>query len=447
MGNIPWLNEMFEAWYEVTAPYLQVIWEIVATWWWLPLPFILYPIFKFHWRFWRVVVWLSTENPMTLIEIRLPSENLKPMRAMETVLTGLWQVYVDPNWFEKYWKGEDCLSFSLEIAAIEGVPHFLMRIPEKQRDVFETHIYAQYPDAEIEEVEDYTKKVPQDIPNKEWDVWGTDYTMVKDDCYPIKIYTDFESERETKEEKRIDPISALMEGLSKLGPGEQIWIQIGVRPVTNLETGFFDKAKAECQKIAGRKAPSSPKSILREVGQEIIKIFLPEPKVGEEKAEEEAYPEMKLTSGEKEILKGIEHKMSKHVFKTFIRYVYVTKRDSFQGGRPKIPMSYFNEFNTNNMNMMIPWGKTITKVKQNWYDWFWFRERRLYTKKRSMFRNYINRDPAFDPLEVKGATYHLSTSELATIFHFPSRTVSPPSAISRVDAKKREAPYDLPVEE
>ncbi len=447
MGNIPWPNELFEAWYTVATPYLQIIWEIAITWWWLPLPFILYPIFKFHWRFWRVVTWLTTQNPMILIEVRIPSENLKPMRAMELVLIGFWQVYKDPSWFEKYWIGEDCLSFSLEIAAIEGVPHFLLRIPEEQRDVFETHIYAQYPEAEIEEVEDYTKKVPQDIPNKEWDVWGTDYTMLKKDCYSLKTYLDFETEREALEEKRIDPIAALMEGLSKLGPGEQMWIQIGARPVTNLEGGFFDKAKEEREKIAGRKSPKPPKSVVREAVQEVIKIFLPEPEKGEAPKEEDAFPEMKLTGGEKEILRGLEQKMSKHIYKVFIRYIYVTKREKFQGGRPKLPMSYFNEFNTSSSNMMIPWGKTITKVKQNWYDWFWFKKRRVYTKKRAMFRNYINRDPAFDPIEVEGATFHLSTAELATIYHFPSRVVSPPSIIPRVDAKKREAPSDLPIEE
>jgi len=363
---------------------------------------------------------------------------------METVLTGVWQLYGPPSWHEKWWDGQFDLGFSLEIASIEGTPHFYIRIPEKARDLFEEHFYAQYPDIEIFEVDDYTKKVPQNIPNDRWQVWGTDFTMVKEsDCYPIRTYKDFETEHELTEEKRIDPMAALMEGLSKIGKDEQIWIQIKAKPFTgdNDDLNFFGRVKEAFTKAAGRKESPKPLSILASVSN----ILIGYPEI-EESKKEDAYPEMKLTPGEKLKLAGLENKKGKPLYNCFIRYVYVAKKEKFNGGRIKIAMSYFNLFNNPEMGILVPFGKTITKVKKNWKDFFWFTERRLYPKKRKMFRNYVRRVNAFFPTSKKGEAFVLNTEELASLYHFPSRVSAPPSAIQRVESRKKEAPYNLPTE-
>ncbi|GAI18321.1 unnamed protein product, partial [marine sediment metagenome] len=70
----------------------------------------------------------------------------------------------------------------------------LIRIPEKNRDSAESAIYSQYPEAEISIADDYTKYIPQDIPNKDWDLWGSDYKLLKENPYPIKTYLKFETE-------------------------------------------------------------------------------------------------------------------------------------------------------------------------------------------------------------------------------------------------------------
>ncbi len=449
MENIPWFKEILKQIVEsqtLIIPFFSVIWQIIKEWWWIPVPFLLWPIFKYHWLFWRNRVWEATKKSKNiLLEIRIPGEILKPMRAMETVLVGFWQIYGPPNWFEQWWKGEYSLSFGLEIVSIEGIPHFLIRIPHKQRDVFESHIYAQYPDAEITEVQDYTKNVPQDLPNDRWQFFGTDYTTAGSgrDFFPLKTYRDFETEHEAKEEKRIDPISSLMEGLSRLGEGEQFWIQINVSPVTDAECGFVTEAKKKRDKLVKRKTPEKKGLIIKEAANILLHG------VQEKKKEDEKMlpPEMMLTPGEREIVSGLERKISKHLFKTTMRYLYLARRDKFFGGRVKIPMSYFNEFGNSSMGMIIPWGDTITKVKQNWYDFFIFQKRRLYVKKRRMFSNYLNRMQAYWPMDVRKSYFYLNSEELASIYHFPSRITSPPSVIPRVEAKKREAPHDLPIED
>ncbi len=447
MENIPSLSEILWAQVrlaEQSLPFLELIWIMLWNWGWIFLPFLLWPIVSFQWLYWRNCLWDDKKNKQVLLEIRIPGEVLKPMRAMETVLNGVWQLYGPPNWFEKWWEGQFDLSFSLEIVSIEGVPHFLIRVPEKQRVMFEQHIYGKYPEAEIFEVEDYTKMVPKNIPNENWEIWGTDSTMPKGDCYPIKTYRDFETEREALEEKRIDPIAALMEGLTYVEEGEQIWIMLKAQPVTNAESGFQDRAKKEYEKLAGRKEKAPPMPLF----YQITSMLFDFPKQKEEKEEKDVFPEMKLTPVEKELVASIERKRSKPIFNCFIRYVYIAKKEKFSPPkRLKIPMSYLNQFNNPGLGSILPLSSTITKIKRNWWDWFWMLEKRLYLRKRRMFRSYLRRVPASYPVDRDDETFVLNSEEIATLFHFPSRISAPPSVIPRVEARRKEAPHNLPIEE
>ena len=82
--------------------------------------------------------------------------------------------------------------------------------------------------------------------------------------------------------------------------------------------------------------------------------------------------------------------------------------------------------------------KTITKIQ-----WI-LRKRRLYIRKRRIFRYFQKRWPPFFPRP--GGTYVLNTEELATLYHFPSRVVAPAPTVPRVEAKKGEPPSELPIE-
>jgi len=420
-------------------PGLVIFWQFILAWWWLPLPFLLWKHFLYFWLWWRNYLW-ETKQKTILLEIKIPKENLKPMRAMELVFTGLWQIWAEPNWIEKWWDGQSLLSYSFEIVAIDGVPHFLIRCPKSALGMVETHIYAQFPEAEVFEVEDYTKKVPQDIPNSKWDLWGTDFKLAKANCYPIKTYHDFETERESKEEKRIDPITSLLEGMSFLKKGEQVWVQIRATPIFS-EIPWIEEGKKIKNQLLSRKMPSKPKPLY----QEIIDVFFGFGKKQETKDEGLLPPEMRLTEVEKETVAAIERKMDKVGFEVGIRYIYLAKKDVMVKSNLRLPMSYFTNFNTKHANAPIPDGKTIPKVRKKWYDPFWFPERRLHLKKRLIFRRYIERLPFFFPLP--GGTFVLNAEELATIYHFPSKVLTPASMIPRVEAKKGEAPLELPVEE
>jgi hypothetical protein len=432
------------------SPLFEGVFQFISNWWWFPLPFILWPIFVKYYLKWRQHLWDLNERPESIsLEIRPPSDIKKPIRAMEAVLHGFWQIYGPPNWYQKWMEGEQDLSFSMEIAGIDGVPHFLVRVPKPFRDLFESHIYSQYAEAEIREVEDYTKKVPSNIPNERWDFMGCGYQMVPNHFYPITTYKEFETEMEDDEEK-VDPIASLMESIATLKEGEQIWIQIKAKPVaSDNDGGFIEKAEAERDKLLNRvveeKNPE-PRSIL-----EMLLEFMTEFKISdraseEEKEEQRFAPEMMLSQGERRKVDGLERKISKKYFKCHIMHIYLGRKDVIDKAKFKMPMSYFNNFSNNNGGSIVPKGAFITKQEQNWYNWFLFPDRRKYLIKRKFIRNYIRRTPLYYPNVNPSGQFILNTEELATLFHFPSKIAAPPSILERVESKKAEAPWGLPTE-
>jgi uncharacterized protein YggT (Ycf19 family) len=421
--------------------FLNSFFEILKNWWWIILPFIFWPPFSFLWLWWREERWKKKINEIVL-EIKLPEETLKPIKAMESVFATVWQFYDPPNWKEKWFWGQKLLDMSWEIASIDGVPHFYVRIPDFHRSLVESAIYAQYPDVEITEVEDYTQNIPQNIPTKEWDLWGCDMILMQDDPYPLRTYKEFEPEGEriTKEEKRIDPMANLLESLGKLRPGEQIWIQITVKPITSKENDWVKKGEKILEKIMGRvPAPSLESFVpyaLKGAGRVLIAGKpLEEAKLEAEKLE---FGALKLSPAELEIARKTAEKIAKCGFETNIRFIYLGKKEVFFKPHLRLVLGYFNEFNTQNLNALKPWGKTITKIQLILID------RRVYLRKRRMFRNYVKRRSPLDPRS--GGTFILNIEELATLYHFPSRIVAPAPTVPRIPAKKGEAPPELPTE-
>jgi len=433
----PTLNSILQT----VGPFFDAwILPLFKAWWWLPLPFILKDSFFYIWlrsrkeRFWAIL------NPVVL-EVKIPTEIEKPIKAMEAVMDAIWMVYSPPNPREKWIEGQTLLQVSFEIVGIDGETHFFVRVQAGNlKDMVESIIYSQYPDAEITEVEDYTKLVPQDIPNKDWDLWGTDYQVLKEDSYPLRTYKDFETGTE-KEEKRVDPLASLLEGMAKLKRGEQLWVQINACPVLPLERDWVDVGKKLRDKLSKRPDAPEQKSILKGAGDMLLKGEVPEA----EKPKEEFVipPEMRLTPGEREVVEAIERKIGQYGFSCGIRFIYLGKRDVFFKPNLKLPMGFLNAYSTLNLNGLKPSGKTITKRKT--LLWFWDK-RKEYLRKRKLFKHYIDRDTSLGPRSSGKASFVLSSEELASFFHFPSRMVVGAPAVTRIEAKKGEAPSALPTE-
>ncbi|MBM4177558.1 hypothetical protein FJ208_02055, partial [Candidatus Gribaldobacteria bacterium] len=375
------------------AEITDFIWAFLSTWWWVPLPFLLGSLLRDFYLWWRGNVYWGKID-WVLLELKTPRDVERPIKAMEQVIANFWTLYDPADTKEKWFEGKFLLPFQLEIAGIDGGIHFFMRMPSAMRKVFESAVYSQYPDVEITEVEDYTKNVPQDLPNDDWDLWGCDFKLVKPDCYPLKTYPSFfEPTQEVKEEKRVDPLAVLIEGMTRLKKGEQLWFQMRLKPVQDINFDWITRGKKEIEKLVGRASKEAPN---KSITGEAIWSFLEgrPPDFSSPKEEEKLIPtEMKLTPGEREIVAAIENKISKLGFESNVRMIYLGNNESFFKPNLKLILNFSVGMSTSNLNNIMP--TRTTKVVPPAI----FRQRKLYLKKRRIFRRYQRRQTPLYPWE------------------------------------------------
>jgi hypothetical protein len=423
---------LIESFKEAFAFYIQ--------WWWFFTPLILWPIFEIAWinyvqeKYIRSIKW-------KLLEIKIPKEIEKRPKTMDEFFTALYSTNdtaID-TLYDVYLSGAIDTWFSFEIVSIEGDIHFYIRTPEISSDMIEAQIYAQYPEAEIKEAEDYVKDVPDDIPSADYELWGTDMKLNKEDSYPIRVYKEYE---DTASGDFIDPISNIVEGVSKLRKGEQIWIQLLVRAVNDDWKKEADDLVLE---LIGRENPKKKKGegffslIISEIVDlaryTLLGFFSPQslnPKEDKKEEKEHLSMMLHLSPGEKEIVTAIGESTKKHGFETDIRWIYLAKRDIFDKAKGNaIVFSFLSQFGSQNLNSFSPNAKTKTSA------YYFLTDYRKALRKRQILRKYKRRE--FDQ-----RSYVLNTEELATIYHFPTIEVKAPIA-PRVEAKRGKPPAELPV--
>lgn len=402
----------------------NILTVFVATWW-LVIPAALFFIFAEMWLnyvrtlFIRGISW-------TLLEIRIPKEILKTPKAMEQVFAAAHSIQsFPPKFWDKYWKGKVAEWMSFEIVGYAGGVHFFIRTPSAYKNLIESAIYAQYPNAEIREAEDYVDIVPSILPNESLELFGTNLILAKEDGYPIKTYEHFES---PVEEQRLDPIAALAEVMSKLKEGEMIWLQYLIRPIGD---DWKKKAEELIDKLLGKSKPKK-RGFIEEIAVFIKNLFhapVVYPEWPGEKAKEAK--EAQLTHGRQQVIKEIENKISKLGFEANIRFVYIDNRDRFSRGNIAAVFGAFRQFNTQNLNAFRPDMDTLTAAKGL------FKKRKEYLKKRKIFGAYKVR-------AMSGKASVLNTEELATLYHFPGKPVAAPM-LKPIESKKAGPPPGLPI--
>jgi hypothetical protein len=156
----------------------------------------------------------------------------------------------------------------------------------------------------------------------------------------------------------------------------------------------------------------------------------------EEAAKAEEQPvEFRLTPGQKDTLKALESNISKPMFQTKMRHVYLGKKEHFSKATGVSAfIGGIKQFNDLALNSMVPDDHSKT------YASYLMVESRTRYRQRRLFRRYITRDS--DPV---GNRFLFSSEELATVFHLPDMQVLAP-ALSRVESKRGGAPSNLPVQ-
>ncbi|MFA6524703.1 MAG: hypothetical protein WCT33_00355 [Patescibacteria group bacterium] len=373
-----------------------------------------------------------------LLALDIPRENEQSLVAVEQIFAHLYAIEAKGNKYERYWLGKVQGRYSLELVSIDGYIQYLIRSDKSNRDLIESAIYAQYPDAEITEVGDYTDSVENKFPNDEYDLWGTEFTLAKKEAYPIRTYKNFEH---TLSQTFADPMASILEALSRLQPGEQTWLQIVITPANSSWT---ENASQLVKKLAGEKSAQkkgvfSPlTSTLKGFGDEAVNQVLGgASSTDTSKADTKAKSEMQfLTPGARSVIEAIQEKMTKIAFRTKIRLVYVGKKEIFDKNRGISPvLGALFQYNTLNLNAFKPHKRTKTKAD------YWRVEKRVALKKKKILRAYKKRANHLG----MGTGFILNIEELASIYHFPIATITVPP-VQRTEVRKGGAPATLPRE-
>jgi len=349
------------------------------------------------------------------LEVKLPRELNKSPRAMELALAAFYQTS-QGNWYTKYFKGRHHRWYSLEIISLEGSIHFVLWVTVRHRNLIESHFYAQYPDIEIREVEDYTLDVDYLSNTDAWSLYGIENCLANPACMPIKTYVDFGLDKDPKEEFKNDPMLGLLESFGNIGKGEYLWTQILLRACLD-QPALKKQAEEEVKKYVKKEKKVS--------GSDLFKTIMDKP-----------------TPGETMIAEAIEMKMMKMMFDVYIRHIYVARKEVFNTQSKYLVFNALRVYNNpqgNSFGIAVENdAKSPVHFEGGWYP----REWRIPKIARQMFDAYRHRS-CFYPPYIR-TSMQMNVEEIATLFHFPGRVSETPT-LGRIESKRGEPPVNLPV--
>lgn len=409
---------------------------------WVILCVICYKLFLPMYHLNRIGTYMAKWK-WVFLAVDIPKGNEQTPKAVEQIFAHLLGAHKSPDLEEAYLDGFRQRFFSFEIVSIEGYIQFIIGTEKKFRDLVEASIYAQYPDAEITEIEDYAKDFPEYFPNKDYQLWGTEYLLInKKQCYPIRTYEKFE--HSTAEEVFKDPMAALLETLSRLGKGEFGGIQIIAKPINKSFNNWVDDGLKLVKKLIGAKVKIKETLVSKLgglPGQALdltADTLLGREAAAVKKFEKEEMPSLMLhlSPGEKEIVEEVERKISKLGFACKIRVIYLAKKDVYDKNRFAYGVTgAFKQYTLENLNGIKPDGsKVITHVH------FFMKEPRLNWRRTRLINAYKARSRWKGIME-----YILNIEELASLWHFPMLTVKAP-LVAKTEARRAQPPVTLPVE-
>ena len=367
----------------------------------------------------------TAKQKHVLLEIKPPRNLVKTPLAMEAFLSGLHIGGGEGTWYIKYWKGATRPWFSLEIASFEGQVHFYIWTRANFRRLIEAQMYAQYPGTQIVEAQDYTRFLT--ATPEEWSIWGCDFKYTEKDPIPIKTYVEYGLDKVQKEPEQVDPLANLVEFMGSMRKGEYLWLQLVIRMHKGEKYNKLNKAgkpytwKDEALELVA--------NIRKETRDPYV-----DPVTGEERP---GFPNP--TKGQSEKIAAIERNVSKLAFDVGARAVYIVEQGKFDVTVIAGMTGLFKQFSSEGWNGMkhtgwlakfddYPWEIGAAKLKDHF--------------RRGIIDAYRRRQFFYEP--AVGKEMVMSTEELATIFHIPSRAVETPS-LERIQSATSEAPANLPL--
>lgn len=395
--------------------------------------FAIFLIFcAWSWRFWKMYVNQKHLNNIDwlMLEIKLPREIMKSPLATEVAISSLLQGGGLGTKYDRNYRGNLPVYSSLEIASIEGVLHFYVRIQKRFRSLVESSFYAQYPGIEILEADDYTSRIRYHHLTKDVSMWGARYSLtqswtpidvstgealkkegeeykMKADFLPIKTYIDYGLDKNPDEEYIIDPMAPMLEFMGSIGKGENFWFQIilqdesvynkkmpkfYVNKVTHEHLSLKDMADARRMQIRGGKFRPKGSKAVDEYGE--VRQRRVEKDDGKFEMVDVIYKEGKwdfkqdaaLSLEEKQDIEAINFKFSRPLAVCVVRMLYVAEKSAFRPENIQNILAFPKPFI--GRNSLAP-EKTSDPYA---YPWQNYQGRRVPWRSEEMFEEYVERE-------------------------------------------------------
>ncbi len=357
-----------------------------------------------------------------LLAIDIPRVNTQGLMAVEHVFVAL--------------SSSIGHTISFELISIEGYIQFLVRCPVVIRDLIEAALFAQYPDAEIAEVRDYMDDVPKDVHEIEssYTVWANDFVFKKESYIPIKTFSQISD--------KFDPISSIIENLSKIRTGEMVALQFIITPQDSkwnedgkkFLAGLKSKdGKPAAKEHTGDKFVQWVVDALWNFSEWILSFGIPAGSAAQKKEEKTAAKDDDPYL--QQVAKGVAEKISQYAFKTKMRLLYIAHKKVYSKERGIVAIiGALNQFNSLGLNSIVPSSTSVTEIK----DAYFKVPEKLSAKQGEMVRLFKERSMGGD------APMIMTGQELATMYHFPAANIKA-TLIKTVEAAKSSAPVTLPI--
>lgn len=316
---------------------------------------------------------------------------MEAIAAAETFFTAIGGLKEQKGWKARTFGRSD--EFAFEIVAHDKMVKFYITVPASMRSFIEQELSAAWPDAFMEEVEDYNIFQPTSV------IVGSYVKLKRNHAFPIKTYKKMDA----------DPLAALTNVLAKIPENEgaafqflvrsapPVWRKRGVEVAHNIQQGM---------KVDDAMKKRKPGEFSKWVAA-----------VGFSKKKESEKKEYKLSPQEEEVVKAIEEKASKAGMDVCARLV-VSASDA-----ARAQSSLENMLNAFSQYSVFQYGNMFAKS--------------VPSSKTDLGLRFIHR--LFDERQA----FVLNTEEMASMWHLPLPWTETPN-IQWLGARRAPAPPNAP---
>jgi len=307
-------------------------------------------------------------------------------------------------------KHQESISFEIVSSGTFGIKFYVV-VPRNILKFVEGQIYAQFPTATIRVAEDYVDRSTTADSNYEL----ANLKFTRPNFFALKAFRDFET----------DPLSSFTSAISNLGPSDEVWYQVVIRPIADIwQEDGLEYVNAVREGLDPEGTPGVLSSGLGTLKEEIITILgrIVTGAFSYYESEEGGFKQksgslVRLTPTQELEIRSIENKLARVGFEATIR-IFSGSSDpnrvqtNLRSILASVRQYYASGSNTFTSEVERSREKALTKYKKRGID--------------------------------EGSKILLSSEELATIYHFPSGNIDTPD-ISWSYSRKSEPPASLPL--